>query len=315
MEYPRLREAWRDSARQSQSALPRLPAAEHDAEGCSRALAAPETKEFWALRDVSLHVEPGTSIGFIGRNGSGKTTLLRLVAGIFAPTGGRLEVGGSVGSLLELGAGFHPDFTGRENIYLSGSIYGLKRRESTVSSTRSSRSPSSSGSSTSRFGRTRRGCSCGSVSRSRRTWGGCAPAGRGVRGRRRGLPAQMRRPDHRLHPAGRHALLRLARGVRGRAPVRASDDAGPGRHRVRRRLRKRHFAATTRSWLPRRVPAEVGVELRESGTGELRVVGLPSRAPTGWRGTASSRARRSRSTLLEAERPSRVPGSRWSCGT
>ena len=86
-------------------------------------------EEIWALRDVSLHVEPGTSIGFIGRNGSGKTTLLRLVAGIFAPTGGRLEVGGSVGSLLELGAGFHPDFTGRENVYLSGSIYGLKRRE------------------------------------------------------------------------------------------------------------------------------------------------------------------------------------------
>ena len=63
----------------------------------------------------------------MGRNGSGKTTLLRLIAGIFGPTTGRVEVGGSVGSLLELGAGFHPDFTGRENIYLSGSIYGLKR--------------------------------------------------------------------------------------------------------------------------------------------------------------------------------------------
>ena len=86
-------------------------------------------EEIWALRDVSLHVEPGTSIGFVGRNGSGKTTLLRLVAGIFAPTTGRIGVGGSIGSLLELGAGFHPDFTGRENVYLSGSIYGLKRRE------------------------------------------------------------------------------------------------------------------------------------------------------------------------------------------
>jgi ABC-type polysaccharide/polyol phosphate transport system ATPase subunit len=86
------------------------------------------TKEIWALRDVSFEVEPGASIGFVGRNGSGKTTLLRLIAGIFAPTTGRLEVGGSVGSLLELGAGFHPDFTGRENIFLSGSIYGLKRR-------------------------------------------------------------------------------------------------------------------------------------------------------------------------------------------
>jgi ABC-type polysaccharide/polyol phosphate transport system ATPase subunit len=85
-------------------------------------------EEIWALRDVSLAIPPGSSGGFVGRNGSGKTTLLRLIAGIFAPTSGRLEVAGSVGSLLELGAGFHPDFTGRENIFLSGSIYGLKRR-------------------------------------------------------------------------------------------------------------------------------------------------------------------------------------------
>jgi ABC-type polysaccharide/polyol phosphate transport system ATPase subunit len=83
--------------------------------------------EIWALRDVDLKVQAGESVAFIGRNGSGKTTLLRLIAGIFAPTSGRLEVGGSVGSLLELGAGFHPDFTGRENIFLSGSIYGLSR--------------------------------------------------------------------------------------------------------------------------------------------------------------------------------------------
>jgi len=95
------------------------------------AIIRPETRrkeEIWALRDVSFEIEPGASVGFVGRNGSGKTTLLRLIAGIFAPTSGRLEVGGSVGSLLELGAGFHPDFTGRENIFLSGSIYGLKRR-------------------------------------------------------------------------------------------------------------------------------------------------------------------------------------------
>jgi ABC-type polysaccharide/polyol phosphate transport system ATPase subunit len=83
--------------------------------------------EIWALRDVDLRVEPGDSIGFIGRNGSGKTTLLRLIAGIFAPTSGRLEVGGKVGSLLELGAGFHPDFTGRENVELNGALQGLSR--------------------------------------------------------------------------------------------------------------------------------------------------------------------------------------------
>jgi ABC-type polysaccharide/polyol phosphate transport system ATPase subunit len=86
------------------------------------------TEEIWALRGVSFGIEPGESVGFVGRNGSGKTTLLRLIAGIFAPTTGSVSVGGTVGSLLELGAGFHPDFTGRENIYLSGSIYGLKRR-------------------------------------------------------------------------------------------------------------------------------------------------------------------------------------------
>ncbi len=84
-------------------------------------------EEIWALRDVSLAVEPGEAVGVIGRNGSGKTTLLRLIGGIFAPTSGRLEVAGDVGSLLGLGAGFHPDFTGRENVYMNGAIHGLKR--------------------------------------------------------------------------------------------------------------------------------------------------------------------------------------------
>jgi ABC-2 type transport system ATP-binding protein len=85
--------------------------------------------EVWAVRDVSLEIAPGESVGFMGRNGSGKTTLLRLLAGVFKPSTGRLAVAGRVGSLLELGAGFHPDFTGRENIYLSASIYGLRRQE------------------------------------------------------------------------------------------------------------------------------------------------------------------------------------------
>jgi len=83
--------------------------------------------EVRALEDVSLHADPGDALGLIGRNGSGKTTLLRLLAGIIRPTSGEAEVGGRVASLLELGAGFQPEFTGRENVYLSGSIYGLKR--------------------------------------------------------------------------------------------------------------------------------------------------------------------------------------------
>jgi ABC-type polysaccharide/polyol phosphate transport system ATPase subunit len=81
----------------------------------------------WALRDVSFAVEPGSAVGLVGRNGSGKTTLLRLLSGIVKPTSGRVAVGGRIGSLLELGAGFHPDMTGRENVFLNGSIHGLRR--------------------------------------------------------------------------------------------------------------------------------------------------------------------------------------------
>jgi lipopolysaccharide transport system ATP-binding protein len=84
-------------------------------------------QEVWALRDVSLGVAPGESVGLIGRNGSGKSTLLRLIAGIIRPTVGRVETRGQVGSLLELGAGFHPDFTGRENVELNGALQGLSR--------------------------------------------------------------------------------------------------------------------------------------------------------------------------------------------
>ena len=84
-------------------------------------------REVRALRDVSLTVEPGEAVGLVGRNGSGKTTLLRLISGIIKPTSGRVEATGRIASLLELGAGFHPDFTGRENVYLNGSIHGLSR--------------------------------------------------------------------------------------------------------------------------------------------------------------------------------------------
>src|SRR5205814_10411215 len=80
-----------------------------------------------ALKEISFRIEPGGAVGLVGRNGSGKTTLLRLISGIIQRTSGCVEVAGRVGSLLELGAGFHPDLTGRENVFLNGSIHGLKR--------------------------------------------------------------------------------------------------------------------------------------------------------------------------------------------
>jgi ABC-type polysaccharide/polyol phosphate transport system ATPase subunit len=88
-----------------------------------------EATDIWALRDVSIGVSRGEAVGLIGRNGSGKTTLLRVVAGIIKPTTGHVDADGRIGSLLELGAGFHPDFTGRENVFLNGAIQGLRRAD------------------------------------------------------------------------------------------------------------------------------------------------------------------------------------------
>lgn len=85
--------------------------------------------EFWALKDVSLDVRRGETIGVIGRNGSGKSTFLQLVCGTLQPTCGSLNVEGRIGALLELGAGFNPEFTGKENVYLSASILGLSKEE------------------------------------------------------------------------------------------------------------------------------------------------------------------------------------------
>ena len=84
---------------------------------------------FWALRNVSFRVKPGESVGLIGRNGSGKSTLLRLVAGVMIPDEGTVEVNGGVGAMLELSAGFNPDLTGRDNVYLLGSLHGFSKEE------------------------------------------------------------------------------------------------------------------------------------------------------------------------------------------
>ncbi len=86
-------------------------------------------EEFWALRDVSIDVQQGETIGLLGHNGSGKSTLLKCVAGIMRPTSGTIRKRGRTAALLELGAGFHGDLTGRENIYLNGSILGFSRTE------------------------------------------------------------------------------------------------------------------------------------------------------------------------------------------
>jgi lipopolysaccharide transport system ATP-binding protein len=86
-------------------------------------------REFWALRDITLEVRKGETVGIIGRNGSGKSTLLQLLAGTLSPSSGDVRIDGRVAALLELGAGFNPDFTGRENVFMNGAILGIAHSE------------------------------------------------------------------------------------------------------------------------------------------------------------------------------------------
>src|SRR3954469_6189163 len=104
-------------------------------ESISGLLAAPfrkrgndEDTTLWALNDVSFTIRPGESVGIIGRNGAGKSTLLKLLSRITPPTRGGIDIHGRVGSLLEVGTGFHPELTGRENVFLNGAIIGMARK-------------------------------------------------------------------------------------------------------------------------------------------------------------------------------------------
>src|SRR5262245_12205350 len=120
--YKTLRESIRDTVVSPFRRIRQSFSSGTETDGAERRLSG---QNFWALKDVSFEVKPGEVVGVIGRNGAGKSTLLKILSRITEPTSGRVELRGRVGSLLEVGTGFHPELTGRENVYLNGSILGM----------------------------------------------------------------------------------------------------------------------------------------------------------------------------------------------
>ena len=190
--------------------------------------------DLWALRGVNIEAAPGESLGIVGENGSGKSTLLKLLAGIIPPHEGTVGVGGGVASMLELGAGFHPDFTGRENVYMNAAIQGSPAARSTrawndhrvLGARVVHRQPGAH----LFVGHVHAARVRGRLARRLRR----APAGRGAHDRRRGLPAQVPAAHLRV-PAGRrdHAL-RLPRRRSGQARLRPGHAARARRDSGRR---------------------------------------------------------------------------------
>jgi lipopolysaccharide transport system ATP-binding protein len=103
--------------------------AEQVADWVGRARTSGDAKLFWALRDVSCEIGKGEIVGLVGRNGAGKSTMLKLISGVTAPSTGEIDIHGRIGSLLEVGTGFHPELTGRENVFLNGAFIGMRRAE------------------------------------------------------------------------------------------------------------------------------------------------------------------------------------------